>query len=139
MVNRSDPKEPSEAPLKSAGEGSQPSEALASQDVALVSGRSRDGEGLTIVRSRKGRLEAGVVKPLAAGKAIHGEVVRLTPRKAFPMLCDVETVLESRAPDEAETGSSREGRHGPPQVASEAYRKNWDAIYQRGKKQQLLN
>jgi hypothetical protein len=112
----------------------------ASQDVALVSGRSRDGEGLTILRSRKGRLEAGVVKPLAAGKAIHGEVVRLTPREACPALCDVETVLESQARYEDNAGaSSWAGRNGPPQVASEAYRNNWDAIYQRGKKQQLLN
>ena len=146
MVNRSDQKQPSTTPSEASSEASGPNEILAHQDVALVSGKSSDGQGLTILRSRQGRLEAGVVRPLAPGKPIQGEVVRLKPRKALPVLCDVETILESpvskreaAGQGDAEATSSKPAKNGPPQVASDAYRKNWDAIYRRDKKHQLLN
>lgn len=145
MVNRSDQKHPSGTPSESTPESGGSNEVLAHQDVALVSGSSRDGKGLTILRSRRGRLEVGVVQPLSTGKPIQGEVVRLKPRKACPVLCDVETVLQSPiskqgdASNLGDTAPAASMKNGPPQVASDAYRRNWDAIYRRDKKPKLLN
>ncbi len=113
--------------------------------MALLGGPSRDGKGITILRARQGRLEAGEVRPLEPGKPIVGDVVSLKPRKSFPLLCDVETHLEVPQGRSAEepSKSGAQGHaslNGPPQVASDAYRKNWDAIYNRGKKTpELLN
>ena len=79
------------------------------------------------------------MRPLAQGKPIQGEVVRLKPREECPWLCDVETLLEAPAESGERSAGPERGHAGPPQVASDAYRKNWDAIYRRVKKQQLLN
>ena len=65
---------------------------------------------------------------------ISGEVVRLTPRKEFPLLCDVSTELALQAPaapqqDVVEAPSV--GHKGPAQVATDRYRENWDLIWKR--------
>lgn len=105
-------------------------------DVAIVCGVSDDGQGVDIIRKRGERLEAGTVRRLEQGKPIHGEVVRLRPRERFPMVCDVE--VEMPAPGQSGGAASATGR--PAQVATETYRKNWDAIYGRSKKPgSLLN
>jgi len=105
-------------------------------DVAIVCGVSDDGQGVDIIRRRGERLEAGTVRRLEQGKPIHGEVVRLRPRDQFPMICDVE--VEMPAPGQPAEGAVATGR--PAQVATETYRKNWDAIYGRSKKPgSLLN
>ena len=105
-------------------------------DVAIVCGVSDDGQGVDIIRRRGERLEAGTVRRLEQGKPIHGEVVRLRPRDQFPLICDVE--VEMPAPGQSAVGAPATGR--PAQVATETYRKNWDAIYGRGKKSgSLLN
>ena len=90
------------------------------KDVVLVHGLTDDGKGLAVLRARNGELEAGACRPLEHGKPIHGEVVRLKPRKECPVLCDVETALPAPAARE---------RSGPAQVATRAYRDNWDAIF----------
>ena len=107
------------------------------EDVALVCGVSDDGRGVEVIRKRGDRLETGTVRPLEAGKPIHGEVVRLRPRPQAPLLCDVEVEFTPR-----EQGGEREtlaANSGPAQVATESYRKNWDAVYGRGRKPSLLN
>lgn len=120
-------------------------------DVAFVCGVSDDGQGVDVIRRRGERLEAGTVRRLEQGKPIHGEVVRLRPREQFPMICDVE--VEMPAPGQSSQGqsSSAQSPSGQPptgalttgrpaQVATETYRKNWDAIYGRNKKPDpLLN
>lgn len=60
------------------------------------------------------------------GKPIppRGEVVRLKPRAGMPRVCDVEVAY----------GGDTEGRSGPAQVASKAYRDNWDAVFGARKK-----
>lgn len=114
----------------------------ADADVALLGGPTSDGKGVSILRARQGRLEAGEVRPLESGKPISGEVVSLKPRQAFPLICDVETHMA--APQDA-TLQERQAdvarpRSGPAQVASDAYRENWEAIYRRPKKEpELLN
>lgn len=111
-----------------------PSERAASgDDVAIVCGLSDDGQGLDIIRKRGERIEAGTVRRLEQGKPIHGEVVRLRPREQFPMVCDVEVELPGPAQQKAATLS------GPAQVATDSYRKNWDAIYGARKPDPALN
>jgi len=115
-------------------------------DVAIVCGVSDDGQSVDVIRRRGERLEAGTVRRLEQGKPIHGEVVRLRPREQFPMICDVEVEMpapgqsspEQSSSGQSPTGAMTTGR--PAQVATETYRKNWDAIYGRSKKPDpLLN
>jgi hypothetical protein len=107
----SDTKKPADAPAQQ----------KSGDDVALVYGVSHDGHGLDVIRKRQGRLEAGTVRPLQEGKPIHGEVVRLKPRQNSPLVCDVEVDVPAPA--------ARSSSTGPAQVATDQYRKNWDAIY----------
>jgi hypothetical protein len=97
----------------------------AERDVALVFGRSDDGD-LHVLRRRAetGNVEAGLVRPLREGHAITGEVVSLAPREDSPFLYDVETDQELSAPAPRPQG-------GPPQVATNEYRRGWDAIWGR--------
>ena len=114
----------------------------ADADVALLGGPTSDGKGVSILRARQVRLEAGEVRPLESGKPISGEVVSLKPRQAFPLLCDVEThvALPQEAASKESQGDVAKPRSGPAQVASDAYRANWETIYRRGKKEpELLN
>jgi hypothetical protein len=108
--------------------------AKADHDVAVVCGISDDGQGIDIIRKRGERIETGTVRRLEQGKPIHGEVVRLRPREHSPLVCDVE--VEVPAPAHAAPAITS----GPAQVATETYRKNWDAIYGRtSKPRSMLN
>jgi hypothetical protein len=107
-----------------------------SDDVALIHGKTPDGEGLRIIRKREDRLEFGAVHPLKEGTPITGEVVTLTPRPEFPLLCDVKTEL---AAQKATADVTSAPRHGPAQVATDQYRENWDKIWSRPKKAELAN
>jgi len=115
-----------------------------SPDVALIHGVTPDG-GFRILRARDNRLELGAVRPLKEGVPITGEVVKLRPRENCPVLCDVEVQLKatelpsdrqvrqlSPAPD-AEVSHARSG---PAQVATDEYRKNWDAIWSQPQQRQ---
>jgi hypothetical protein len=112
-------------------------------DVALIHGVTPDGEGLKILRARGDRIELGAVRPLREGAPITGEVVTLRPRANFPALCDVESHFKP-----AEAASDRSEpvapavvqRTGPAQVATDEYRRNWDAIWNHsGSKSKLTN
>jgi hypothetical protein len=107
-----------------------------SEDLALIHGRTPDGEGLKILRKRADRLEVGAVHPLKEGTPIPGEVVTLTPRPDFPLLCDVKTELQAPEPPK---DIAPVPRHGPAQVATDQYRENWDRIWSRPKKTGLAN
>ncbi|HEX3774675.1 MAG TPA: hypothetical protein VHV51_09435 [Polyangiaceae bacterium] len=113
-----------------------------SPDVALIHGVTSDG-GYRILRARDNRLELGAVRPLREGTPIHGEVVKLKPRENCPVLCDVEVQL--KAPEQAgdrqvPAPELNTARSGPAQVATDDYRKNWDAIWSRpAQKEKLAN
>lgn len=93
------------------------------RDVALLCGRTEDGDGYRILRARQGQIEAGEVRPLQEGKPIHGgELVTLRPREKTPWLCDVKVDVE--LPSAKNVASS-----GPAQVATDAYRRNWERIF----------
>lgn len=99
-------------------------------DVALVWGKTKSG-GLNILRKRADRVEAGVVEPLKEGVPIHGEVVQLHARQDSPLF-DVEVHVPRTTP------APNAPVAGPPQVATDTYRKNWDSIY-KGSARKLLN
>ena len=114
----------------------------ATPDVALIHGPTPDGEGLQILRARENRLELGAVRPLREGMPITGEVVTLRPRENFPALCDVEThyTPPAQRASEAAPALPRASRTGPAQVATDEYRRNWDAIWsERTDKPKLSN
>lgn len=106
------------------------------RDLVLVHSRTEDGGGVNVLRSRKKKLEAGVMRPLEEGKPIRGEVVSLTPHDECPALFYAETEVCAPQPDTDTEGPSKSG---PAQVASEAYRKNWEAIYGVRSRRDLLN
>jgi hypothetical protein len=105
-------------------------------DVALIHGKTADGEGLRIIRRRDDRIELGAVRPLKEGAPIAGEVVSLTPRAECPALCDVKVHYTSPA---APSDVPAAPRHGPAQVATDRYRENWDRIWPNKSKAELSN
>ncbi len=105
----------------------------AGQDVVLIHGMTEDQKGLKVLRARNDTIEVGEVRPLAEGQPINNDVVRLKPRAGAPYLCDVETQYSpeaARKTARAQTDDiARKQRTGPAQVATKAYRDNWDAIW----------
>lgn len=103
-------------------------------DLALIHGRTPDGTGLRVIRKRRERIELAQIRPLEQGVPITGEVVTLTPRPEFPLLCNVKTELEAPPPADVAT---RPAHGGPAQVATDRYRENWDRIWQRRREPEL--
>ena len=120
-----------------------PVPAPVTKDVALIHGVTPDGEGLNILRARGDRLELGAIRPLREGAPITGEVVTLRPRANFPALCDVESHFkpnEEKSERQEPPPSAIVQRTGPAQVATDEYRRNWDAIWNRpATKSKLVN
>ena len=132
---RTSPHRDGEAPQNGSALTAQPAPAE-TRDLALVVGRVGD-DGLAIVRKRSpdAPLEAGIVQPLRDGQAIHGEVVKLTPRADAPLVCDVEVHHDGRTRNA--TAASRSDaaeppaltRKGPAKVASPRFRDGWDRVF----------
>lgn len=99
-------------------------------DVALVVGPTDDRKGYQILRKRSqdAPVEMGTVRPLEEGRPIHGEVIGLAQRKDFPFMYDVKTDFDAR----------RDG-DGPPKVATEEYRRGWEAIWGERPRDEQLN
>jgi hypothetical protein len=96
------------------------------RDVALVIDRTEDRGGYRILRRRHpdSAVELGTIRPLEEGRPIEGEVVSLRPREDVPFAYDVKTELEAHA------GTGRRlTEDGPAQIATEQYRRGWDAIW----------
>jgi hypothetical protein len=94
------------------------------RDVAMILDRTNDNEGFQIVR-RRGQdqpVEMGTMRPLREGKPIDGEVVSLRQRRDLPFLYDVKTELPDPEPRRATSD-------GPAQVATDEYRRGWEAIW----------
>lgn len=102
-----------------APEGAGEPSAIEGRDVVFVYGKSEDGD-YGVVRKRDEMLELGRIRPMKEGQPIHGEVVNLKPRRDSPQLFDVD-VLHDPRPEGA--------RSGPAQVATRAYRENWDQVF----------
>ncbi len=105
------------------------------QDVVFVHSPADAGEGYRVIRKRDETIEVGEIRAVQEGRPIHGELVKLTQRKESERLFDVE-VLASRQ----ETKQPAALAHaGPAQVASDAYRANWEAIFGRRGEPELPN
>ena len=122
-------------------------------DVVLLHGPTDDGEGARVLRARPGRLDAGEVRPMREGLPISpgGEVVRLQPRPGAPAVYDVAVEWKVPATEGTPTGAttSRQapaaaalpaelgarGQSGPAQVATRAYRDNWELTFGARRKQ----
>jgi hypothetical protein len=102
-------------------------------DVALVFDRTEDTEGYRILRRRAAasEVEFGTIRPLKEGRPIDGEVLSLTPRKDVPFVYDVKTEL----PDPR--AGTRPTTDGPAQIATEEYRRGWEAIWGTGERDKL--
>ena len=103
------------------------------QDMVFVHSPSEHGDGYRVIRKRDDAIELGEIRSVQEGKPIHGELVKLTPRNEHERLFNVEVVVPKEAAQEAPT------KAGPAQVASDAYRRNWDAIFGEQPKSNLLN
>ena len=93
-------------------------------DVVVLGPPTADGAGVHVLRARDERLEAGELRNLEEGRPITGEVLTLAPRKDNPRVYDVKESYSPNAP----------GGHkskGPAQVATQAYRDNWDEVFAR--------
>jgi hypothetical protein len=99
-----------------------------SADVALVFDRTEDAQGYRILRRRASAsdIEVGTIRPLKEGRPIDGEVLSLTARQDVPYLYNVKTELPDPRAD------ARPTRDGPAQIATEEYRRGWEAIWGTG-------
>lgn len=104
-------------------------------DVVLLHGPTEDGDGVRVLRARPGQLEAGEVRPARDGRPLNGaEMVTLKPREGTPSVCDVEVVHAPQKPPSATRTSTprvteASDRHGPAQVATAAYRAQWELVF----------
>jgi len=93
----------------------------------------KDGSDLYILRRRSADspVEAAIVQPLVEGKPLSGEVISLRRRDDVPFLFDVTT--------EISLGAEAPAADGPAQVATDSYRRGWDAIWGRRPGKRALN
>jgi hypothetical protein len=96
-------------------------------DVVLLGPPTADGAGVHVLRARDERLEAGELRNLDEGRPITGEVVTLAPRKDNPRICDVKDSFA--APARASLPVAEAKAKGPAQVATQAYRDNWEEVF----------
>ena len=111
--------------------GDDPQDKPPKRDVLFVHSPTPKGDGFHVIRAREDRVEVGEMSGLKEGEPVKGEIVKLKPRSESPRLFDVDVLApaEERATPHA----------GPPQVATEAYRKNWEAVFASAPKPELLN
>lgn len=98
-------------------------QASATNDVVVLGPPTADGEGVHVLRARDERLEAGELRNIEEGRPITGEIVTLSPRKDNPRICDV---TDSYAPPRTLAPAKTKG---PAQVATQAYRDNWEEVF----------
>ncbi|MDP9001359.1 MAG: hypothetical protein M3O46_14755 [Myxococcota bacterium] len=98
-------------------------------DVVLIHGPTEDGEGARVLRARPGRVDTGEVRPMREGRPVTagGEVVRLERRGDEPALFDVR--VEYVIPGCNQSAKTTAADGGPPQVATPAYRENWELTF----------
>jgi hypothetical protein len=106
-------------------------------DVVLMHGPTHDGEGARVLRARPGRIDAGEVRPMREGRPVvaGAEVVRLERRADAPALFDVH--VECVIPGAVATVPAARPDGGPAQVATPAYRENWELTF--GSRKNALN
>jgi hypothetical protein len=116
------------------------------EDVVFVHSPAPGGEGYRVIRKRDDALEVGEIRSVQEGKPLQGDLVKLTPRKEHDRLFDVEVVvsreeLGAKGREALASGKAPppRGHVGPAQVATDAYRANWEAIFGRREEPKLPN
>ena len=84
------------------------------EDVVFVHGPTEGGDGYRVIRKREDVIEIGEVRAAQEGRPLHGDLVRLKPRKENERLFDVETLVSR------EEVALAKGHAGPAQVATDA-------------------
>ena len=98
----------------------------------MVLDRTEDADGYRVLRHRgsENRIELGTLRPLKEGRPIDGEVISLAARRDLPFLYDVKTELaDPHAEQREQARAHRLTSDGPPQIATEEYRRGWEAIW----------
>ncbi|MBX3210244.1 MAG: hypothetical protein KF764_34750 [Labilithrix sp.] len=103
-------------------------------DVVVLGPPTADGAGVHVLRAREERIETGELRSLEEGRPITGEVLTLAPREDNPRVCDVKESFAAGAP--APTPAKAKG---PAQVATQAYRDNWEEVFSRRPRNADLN
>jgi hypothetical protein len=120
---------PAAEPKRSPGQSPEPLARELPKDIAILHGPTEDGEGARMLRFREGAVYAGEVRPVREGQSVeHHELVRLKPLEPESPICEIEVL---HAP-EAGRQPQRKGT-GPARVATDGYRRNWGAIFGRGR------
>jgi hypothetical protein len=91
-------------------------------DIAFVWAKNADGVHILRRRNENAPVEAGLLQPLVEGRPITGELISMRQREDMPFVYDVKSELPAPAPEPRLAG-------GPSQVATDSYRKGWDAIW----------
>lgn len=102
-------------------------------DVVVLGPPTADGGGVHVLRARDERIETGELRNLEEGRPITGEVLTLAPRQDNPRICDVKDSYA--APEATATAKTK----GPAQVATQAYRDNWEEVFARRPRNADLN
>jgi hypothetical protein len=108
---------------------------LPKEDVVFLHSPSQDGEGFRVLRKREDAIEVGELRGVKEGRPIQGEVVKLKQRAESDRLYDVEVVMPKAEAPAAEGAK----KSGPAQVATEAYRENWEMIFGKPSRGELPN
>lgn len=111
----------------------EPSAKQPPKDVIFVHSPADKGEGFKVLRAREGSVQLGEVRPVKEGEPLQGDLLKLTPRQEHQRLFDVEVLMEN----ETARGAPALGR--PAQVATDDYRRNWDAVFGGKPKGELPN
>ena len=106
------------------------------QDMVFVHSVSEQGDALRVIRKREEKIELGEMRAVEEGRPIQGDLVRLKPRAEHERLYDVEVLLSQ---EEVREQAEAAGRSGPAQVATDAYRRNWEAIFGPHEEPKMLN
>jgi hypothetical protein len=104
-------------------EAAKPERTPPAGDVALVFGKNEQGVHILRRRNENAPIETGLLQPLVEGRPITGELISMQQREDLPFLYDVKS--EMAAPE----GEPAARSPGPSKVATDSYRKGWDAIW----------
>lgn len=110
------------------------------EDVVFVHGPTE--HGVQITRLRDEQLEAGELRPLKEGQPVVGEIVKLSQRQESDRLFDVEVLAKGPNVGGPSAPSPRApqqplGHKGPPRVATDRFRSNWEQVFASRKKGDL--
>jgi len=93
---------------------------MSKERVVILEPLSADGESKAVLVDEAGEVrEAGMVATLKEGQPIHGDELMAISPTANPSVYDVQSRMSLKG----------NGSKGPPKVATQEYRNNYDQIF----------